>query len=269
MASTMASARSVPSVAPESCRRRGSIQRKKNITVNAVNGRREAGGLLASIIVCGTCDASVGAGGKYSWEADGGCGAACSFGDESGIGGGIVLEPGRVYKGRLRVAPGQCLRVTSRDPGAGQLPAVLEHVTREPYESTIVLSSGAQLYLENVDVRHASPSVANNFAITVGPGASLSVVNGKVTSDSGSGLGLEGGEALLEDAIITGKVHGIAAFADDIDTGRPAAVTVRRCKLGGGGFSVLARGDEVSVRLESTTLTRPTSAVQGAVITVG
>lgn len=81
-------------------------------------------------------------------------------------------------------------------------PATLQWETTEPYQSTITVIQGGQIRLENVTVRHSSPSVANNYAIFV-QGGRAEVTSCDISSRTGSGIGVEGGMI----TVTSSKVH--------------------------------------------------------------
>lgn len=92
------------------------------------------------------------------------------------------------------------------------------------------------MVLRGLLVAHASPSVADNRAVAVvGPDARLSVVDCHITSQTGAGVVVEGGEAMLANAAI-GPVAGVGILvADDLESGEPGrarldgATVVQNC----------------------------------------
>jgi hypothetical protein len=76
-------------------------------------------------------------------------------------------------------------------------PAVISWETKQPYQSTIEVSPGVSVRLENLVIRHSSPSVANNYAIFCLRGSRVDVVNCDVSSKTGSGLAFEGASGSL------------------------------------------------------------------------
>jgi hypothetical protein len=97
--------------------------------------------------------------------------------------------------------------------------ASIQWKTTQPYESTVTVRPGARLKLENVSIRHSSPSVANNYSIFC-QGGTLEIANCDISSATGSGIGMEGGTALISDSRIQGcKGSGIVvAGALSLDT---------------------------------------------------
>ena len=126
-----------------------------------------------------------------------------------------------MYRERLVVDK----RVTVR--AAAGADVTLEWVVDRPYESAVVVPRGGSLALAGVAVRHASPSVANDFAVHV-PGGSLSMAGCRVTSASGAGVCVEGGSADIADSAVVGCVdYGVSALADV--EGARASLALSRC----------------------------------------
>jgi hypothetical protein len=96
-------------------------------------------------------------------------------------------------------------------------PATIDWQTKQPYESTVVVCRGARLRMENVIVRHSSPSVANNYAIFCQEGA-FEAVNCDFSSTTGSGVGMEGGSVSLSDCRIQGCKGSGAVLAGALST---------------------------------------------------
>lgn len=98
-----------------------------------------------------------------------------------------------------------------------QDPATIQWQTAQPYQSTITVSRGGQVTLENVIVRHSSPSVANNYAIFV-QGGKAEVTGCDISSSTGSGIGIEGGAVTATSSKIhdcQGNGAVIAGLIDD------------------------------------------------------
>lgn len=113
---------------------------------------------------------------------------------------------------------------------AASNPAIIEWQTTKPYESAVSVRPGARLRLENITVRHSSPSVANNYAVFC-QGGSLEAVNCNISSTTGSGIGMEGGSAFVSDSQIQGCKGSGAVVAGalvtsetELDVGQDAAV---------------------------------------------
>lgn len=115
--------------------------------------------------------------------------------------------------------------------GAG---AVLTWRTDRPYEAALV-AAAPRCAASNLTIRHASPSVADNYAIHVSDAtASLALDRVSATSATGTGLGADGRVTAVDCAFSGSARYGAALFAADC--------RLERCVLrdnGAGG--VLAR----------------------------
>lgn len=162
----------------------------------------------------------------------------------------VVLESGRVYRGRLFVPEQARVRVTTL-PRDGPR-ATIEHKVEQPYESAIQCSG--VLEMERVRVAHASPSVANNYAIAVERNAELRLIDCSVSSQTGSGVCVNGGRAqLISSNVSDTKEHGVAVYSD-IETGQPGDATLIDCTIADtGGYAILARGEGVTVSVSVDT----------------
>ena len=150
------------------------------------------------------------------------------------------------------VVPASLARDLVIEPVAGAAPGsvTLEHRTSSPYEATVenrMPASAGAATLRRLVVRHASPSVANNYAAFATPGSSLTLESCDVRSDTGSGVAAEGATLVLTDcAIHDCKTHGVAVYGDllgEFGSGEIAGCVV----ADNGGDGVLlrqgARGD--------------------------
>lgn len=130
----------------------------------------------------------------------------------------ILLSPG-VYAERV-VVPDSLARDLVIEPVAGAAPGsvTLEHRTSSPYEATVenrMPASAGAATLRRLVVRHASPSVANNYAAFATPGSSLTLEACDVRSDTGSGVAAEGATLAVRNCSIRGcKTHGVAVYGD-------------------------------------------------------
>jgi len=130
----------------------------------------------------------------------------------------ILLSPG-VYAERV-VVPDSLARDLVIEPVAGAAPGsvTLEHRTSSPYEATVenrMPASAGAATLRGLVVRHASPSVANNYAAFATPGSSLTLEACDVRSDTGSGVAAEGATLAVRNCSIRGcKTHGVAVYGD-------------------------------------------------------
>ena len=162
----------------------------------------------------------------------------------------IRLSPG-VYAERV-VVPASLARDLVIEPVAGAAPGsvTLEHRTSSPYEATVenrMPASAGAATLRRLVVRHASPSVANNYAAFATP----EPVSDRTSHDSSvsdePGVAAEGATLVLTDcAIHDCKTHGVAVYGDllgEFGSGEIAGCVV----ADNGGDGVLlrqgARGD--------------------------
>lgn len=123
--------------------------------------------------------------------------------------GAVVRVSRGYYPERLLLA--RPVTVEADPPGAV---VTVEHSTESPYEST-VQASAPGCCLQGVTIRHSSPSIAANYAVLVRPGGSLRLERCDVRSDTGSGLGVEGGAAVAVGSRFCGNSrHGAALFGD-------------------------------------------------------
>ena len=117
----------------------------------------------------------------------------------------IVLAEG-VYEGRVVVTDARRVNVVAE----GNAPATIAHRTRTPYESTVEASGGARVALRNVVIEHSSKSVARNYACLACEDSTLVLEDVRVVSETGSGVGVEGGTALLTRVAVQGcQNHGV------------------------------------------------------------
>ena len=159
----------------------------------------------------------------------------------------INLEPNTVYTDRLIIERHQhdpqvvspLLAMIIRSPSPSS-PATIHHVTSNPYESTVLINSpAATITLENVNIRHTSPSIANNFAVQLINADNVVLSSCDISSTTGSGVGIEGGSPRLENC----RIHDCARsgvmifsslyFDDDDDNGGGGTVVVRDCVIAG------------------------------------
>lgn len=117
----------------------------------------------------------------------------------------------------------------------------------------IFLLIDATLTARNCEFRHYSKSVANNFAIYVREGATLTLENVQITSTSGSGIGVEGGSLFISSSTVSNcKTHGILITAS-LDGSVPGSATIgKECMIvKNGGVGILALED-ASVKLSKS-----------------
>lgn len=155
----------------------------------------------------------------------------------------VVLGPGE-HSGRAvlerRVAligtnavPGTA--TTGTGPGVASTTCYLRWKTTNPYESTVAVRAPGCI-VTGLTIAHASPSVANNYAVFVEGGADgFTLTNCAVTSATGTGVGVDAMTATLDRCTIKGCArYGVAVFGDGtrivdcvIDGNRAGGVLVR------------------------------------------
>lgn len=109
-----------------------------------------------------------------------------------------------------------------------------------PYEAALTIDlSGSQspgkVTVVGLGIRHSSPSIAQNYAVFVrGPaGREIELQKCDVSSGSGSGVGVEGGETILSDCSVHDcPNHGILYLGRGA-TGRIKGCVIEKCKLNG------------------------------------
>jgi hypothetical protein len=139
----------------------------------------------------------------------------------------LVLDPGATYDGSLVVdlesrpfsAPPPDVSIVVGASGSSSsttpTPATLRVDTPTPYVRVLeVRGEGARLRAENVIVRHASKSVASNYAVLASAGAALELVACDVSSSTGAGVAIDGAArvVLLRCALSNCARQGLAAF---------------------------------------------------------
>ena len=165
----------------------------------------------------------------------------------------IVLRPG-MYHERITITKPLCLLA---DHGA-----TIAWKTDKPYEAAITVAlsegmgDGATVRVAGLTVRHSSPSIAQNYAVYVPQPQSASADrvhiefrDCDISSATGSGVGIEGGDVTLASCAISGcKNHGIL-YVGSTARGLVSNCLVEKCKLNG----VLLR-DGASPTLKSNRL---------------
>ena len=109
--------------------------------------------------------------------------------------------------------------------------ATIQWRTTQPYEAAVLVRPGATLRLENINVRHSSPSVANNYSVFCQEGT-LEAASCDISSASGSGIGIEGGTALISDCKIRdckGSGAVVAGALLDSDTQELDSTSTKVC----------------------------------------
>jgi parallel beta-helix repeat protein len=103
--------------------------------------------------------------------------------------------------------------------------------TDQPYESTIVCTVDGAKLKGPIKIKHNSYSIANNYAVQFVQCGSNTVLDGcKISSETGSGIGIEGGNPQITNCAIKGCAHsGIMIFSDlEGEAGTP---TISNCSM--------------------------------------
>lgn len=151
----------------------------------------------------------------------------------------------------------------NKNPRKNKRRATLTHEVSRPYESTIAVSAPG-VRVVGLEIRHSSPSVANNYALHVEESASdfssssptVVISDCDVSSSSGSALGLDAAARVSRCRLSSSSRFGAAVFAPG-----PPRTRILRCELSGGGGKgskgdvknggsggLLVRGGDVEVR---------------------
>jgi len=167
--------------------------------------------------------------------------------------GSTVLVRAGTYTERVFVTrPGIQLLA---EPGA-----VVAWRSDKPYEAALTVdlseaASGGSVTISGLTVRHSSPSIAQNYAVYVPPpsrAASATKVELRdldVSSSSGSGLGVEGGDVtLLSSKVHDCRNHGLVFL------GPTARGAVRGCELAKNKLNGVLLRDGASPAIEGSRL---------------
>jgi hypothetical protein len=132
--------------------------------------------------------------------------------------------------------------------------------TDEHYLPAIVVS-GANVTVESLQVRHRSPSVANNYAVYLNNASNVALRDLDVSSATGTGVAIEGGTGTVD--IIDCRLHdnrnnGLGIFPDatatDDDENARLEIRVSGTEISGNGKeAILAKGlgPGVTVRVQN------------------
>jgi len=143
--------------------------------------------------------------------------------------GATVYIPGGIYNERLVLD--KSIHLTAV-PGE-RVEVVWE--TSQPYESTIEVmgKQGDTIIIGGLSVRHASPSIANNYAVHILEGAYVQIEGCDVTSSTGSGVGMEGDHVEVANCHIHDCARsGAMLFGDFESSGRSSQrMCLRNCAI--------------------------------------
>ena len=132
---------------------------------------------------------------------------------------------------------------------------VLESRSAAPYQATLDISNGAAVTLRDVTVAHSSPSVANNYALYC-RGGRVTAERCSISSETGSGIGAEGGTLSLRGCRVAGCARGGLVLAADLETAAAAAVTVAGSRIEGNGGSGIAALEGTDLRVEGSAVVK-------------
>lgn len=122
--------------------------------------------------------------------------------------------------------------------------------TEQPYQS-VVDCTARGVTLRGLTLRHASPSVANNYCVYVHDGSDMRMEQCDISSRTGTGVGVEGAAPSLTDCRVAACArHGVAIFGPlDPELDPPGGGTLLGCDISGNGLDgVLVRsGAEPSI----------------------
>lgn len=139
---------------------------------------------------------------------------------------------------------------------------IVRWVTDRPYESALIVQTPEQVSIQGITIQHSSPSIANNYAVYLGPQcSSLTKVEGcTIVSNTGSGVGIEGGTPTLLQSTIRGCAqNGVCIYGnsamEDTDTislsrGNERPI-VKNCTIEGNGKHGVLIRDGVTPSLDS------------------
>ena len=151
----------------------------------------------------------------------------------------VLVKPGEYNERVIITKPLQLIA----DPGS-----VLTWRSDKPYEAALMVdlskssaaSVGDRVLVSGLTIRHFSPSIAQNYGVYVPPPSVAADRNTKielrdcdVSSGSGSGVGVEGGDVTLASCKVTAcKNHGVSYLGPNA-RGAVVGCTVEKCKLNG------------------------------------
>lgn len=104
-------------------------------------------------------------------------------------------------------------------------------ITEQPYESTVTCC-GPGIHLRGLNIVHRSPSIANNYAVHLVNSTESSINDCDISSVSGSGIGIEGGQSLVlqNSQIHDCKLNGIL-IASNIEGELGCDLIIESCTI--------------------------------------
>ena len=160
-----------------------------------------------------------------------------------------------VYHERVVFPGGLGLVTLEPAPNVNNSPnqITIQHFTQTPYESTVEVSGDTTFVtMKNVTIKHASKSVANNYAVFVNNGGNLTMTGCDVRSDTGTGVAAEGSTLTVQNSTVHDcKSHGIAVYGDLL--GEVGSGKIEGCQIAkNGGDGVLLRQGAKGVVIGNT-----------------
>jgi hypothetical protein len=143
----------------------------------------------------------------------------------------IFLSPG-VYRERVILNKAVTLTTgiassSSSSPGSKGVEIIWE--TDQPYESTIVCTVDGAAVKGPISIRHNSYSIANNYAVQlINCGPSTLIDGCFISSKTGSGIGIEGGNPQIRNCILKDCARSGVMVFSDIE-GTPGAPKIQGC----------------------------------------
>lgn len=135
----------------------------------------------------------------------------------------VILVAAGMYKERLVIQKRVTIAAVKNSS------VTVSWQTTRPYESVLECKGAIGAVVRDLNIRHRSPSVANNYAVFL-QGSDLVMENCNVSSTTGSGIGIEGGDPLISNTLVRDCArHGVAIFAEL--GGSEGGGTVRDCYL--------------------------------------
>jgi len=118
--------------------------------------------------------------------------------------GDTVVVPAGLYRERLIISKPLTLEAH------GKVEVVWQ--TEEHYEPALTCETADGVIVKSFAFKHASPSIANNYAVFL-QGGSVTLEDCRVTSSTGTGVAAEGGEHTIRGCSLSGcERHGLAVF---------------------------------------------------------
>jgi parallel beta-helix repeat protein len=146
----------------------------------------------------------------------------------------IVLNPG-LYRERVILDKAVTLTTATALSSSitSQPTEVVEIIweTKTPYESTIVCTADGASLKGPITIKHNSYSIANNYAIQLINCGNSTVIDGcTISSETGSGIGIEGGNPVISNCTIKDCARSGLMIFSDLD-GTPGAPKITNCSI--------------------------------------